>query len=173
MVHPVTTGIDNSISSSIEQTRLDTQQKPSTSFDEILQQKSGQKEVMPTPPPAKALTPLDQIREELTLRITGLKAGNPDGLVTLDPGARQSLISGLFNSLDKQSFATDLQTLLTDLESKWSQLTAISESGEKLSQSELLSLQAQVYDLSEEIALLSKLVDELTGGVKTILRTSG
>ena len=34
------------------------------------------------------------------------------------------------------------------------------------------SLQAQVYEVSEQIGVLSKLVDEITGGIKTVLRAT-
>jgi len=176
MVQPVIPPIGDMISSAIERAKSDAPQKPSASFDEILQQKKSQKEPAPPPPQSKGVSPLDEIREQLTARIAGLKAGDPDGLALpylSDPGARQSLLSALFNGLDRHSFATDLQALLANLESQWTQLSAISQSGEKLSQSELLTLQSQVYDLSEEIAVLSKLVDEITGGVKTVLRTTG
>ncbi len=47
----------------------------------------------------------------------------------------------------------------------------LAESGRSFSPAELLSLQAQVYQASQELDLAGKVVEKATGGIKQVLQT--
>ncbi len=51
-------------------------------------------------------------------------------------------------------------------ENEWLKLDNIMRSDKELSQGELLGLQARLYQVSQHIDVLSKVVDQMTGGVK-------
>jgi hypothetical protein len=57
-------------------------------------------------------------------------------------------------------------------QSDWAGIEKIFMSGKNLSQSELLFLQARLYQVSQHVDVMSKIIDQMTGGVKTILNTN-
>lgn len=67
---------------------------------------------------------------------------------------------------------SSIQGTFSGVESEWKNLTSIMESKKDLSQGELLALQAGLYQVSQHIEVLSKVVDQMTNGVKTVLNTN-
>jgi hypothetical protein len=67
---------------------------------------------------------------------------------------------------------TDLRGQFSKVEGEWHQLESIMKSDKDLSQGELLGLQARLYQVSQHVEVMSKVVDQVTGGVKTILNTN-
>jgi hypothetical protein len=67
---------------------------------------------------------------------------------------------------------TDLRGRFGQIETEWNQVEAIMRSNKDLSTSELLGLQARLYQVTQHVEVLSKVVDQVTGGVKTILNTN-
>lgn len=68
--------------------------------------------------------------------------------------------------------ATNVQGRFSQVENEWYQLENIMRSDKDMSQGELLGLQARLYQVSQHVDVLSKVVDQMTSGVKTILNTN-
>lgn len=68
--------------------------------------------------------------------------------------------------------ATNVQGRFSQVENEWYQLEQIMRSDKDMSQGELLGLQARLYQVSQHVDVLSKVVDQMTSGVKTILNTN-
>ncbi len=60
----------------------------------------------------------------------------------------------------------------TQVESEFKQVESIMKSDKNLSPGELLALQARLYQVSQHIEVMSKVVDQMAGGIKTILNTN-
>ena len=58
------------------------------------------------------------------------------------------------------------------LETDWLNVERIMTSDKGLSTGELLGLQARLYQVSQHVEVVSKVVDQVTGGIKTILNTN-
>lgn len=67
---------------------------------------------------------------------------------------------------------TNLMGRMTQVEAEYNQLEAIMKSNKDLSPGELLGLQARLYQVSQHIEVMSKVVDQVTGGIKTVLNTN-
>ncbi|HEX4620578.1 MAG TPA: type III secretion apparatus protein [Myxococcaceae bacterium] len=60
---------------------------------------------------------------------------------------------------------------IRDAQHRLDHILRVAQSGKTFTPAELLALQAQVYQASNEIDLAGKVVDKATGGVKQILQT--
>jgi hypothetical protein len=67
---------------------------------------------------------------------------------------------------------TDLSGRFTQIESEYKQVESIMRSDKNLSPGELLALQARLYQVSQHIEVMSKVVDQMAGGIKTVLNTN-
>jgi len=122
---------------------------------------------------------LDAMRLDLTERINNL----PDGVSKttailpefLDVKTRASWFKDYLNKEMSSGLNTnqskDLMGRFTNVEQEINNVNSIMSSNKELSQGELLGLQARLYQVSQHIEVLSKVVDQMTGGVKTILNT--
>lgn len=137
------------------------------------------------------MSPFDEVRQKL---------GVPDS-PTMRPGALEpqyrtieatssgSLVSKVSNRLDVTGVSlqqlgqrvravpqtTELGSLRTRVEQLAVRFTNIGNSfhqiGVQPDPQKLLAMQQNIYQISEDVELLSKLVDQATSGVKTILQT--
>lgn len=119
---------------------------------------------------------LEQMRVDLMQRLDRLPAGaSPTSALLpelLDSRTRLGLLKEVMSGVGHQPIDTNLQGRFGQLENEWSQVEKIMKSDKDLSTSELLGLQARLYQVSQHIEVLSKVVDQVTGGVKTILNTN-
>lgn len=119
---------------------------------------------------------LDQMRVDLMQRLDRLPVGaSPASALLpelLDSRTRLGLLKEVMNGVGQQPTGTNLQGRFGQLENEWSQVEKIMRSDKDLSTGELLGLQARLYQVSQHIEVLSKVVDQVTGGVKTILSTN-
>ena len=60
----------------------------------------------------------------------------------------------------------------TQVENEYKAVEDIMKSDKSLSQGELLALQARLYQVSQHIEVMSKVVDQMAGGIKTVLNTN-
>jgi hypothetical protein len=67
---------------------------------------------------------------------------------------------------------TDLRGRFGQVENEWNQVESVMRSNRELSTTELLGLQARLYQVTQHVEVLSKVVDQVTGGIKTILNTN-
>lgn len=119
---------------------------------------------------------LERMRVDLMRRVSTLPPGttNINALLPelIDSRTRLGLLKEAMSSMSRTPKSTDLRGQLSRVESEWYQLESIMKSNKNLSQGELLGLQARLYQLSQHVEVMSKVVDQVTGGVKTILNTN-
>ncbi|MFN7928245.1 MAG: hypothetical protein U0Y68_09890 [Blastocatellia bacterium] len=68
--------------------------------------------------------------------------------------------------------ALDLTNRFGKVETEWNQIERLMNSDQSLSNGELIGLQARLYQVTQHIEVLSKVVDQMNSGVKTILNTN-
>ncbi len=123
---------------------------------------------------------LDGMRLDLMERYNSLPDGVPKTTAVLpeflDTKTRMSAFRDILNdavgSVGKSPAGTDLKGSFSGIENEWFQLENVMRSDKEMSQGELLGLQARLYQISQHIDVLSKVVDQMTGGVKTVLNTN-
>lgn len=122
---------------------------------------------------------LESMRVDLMSRYQNLPAGAPKVTAVLpeflDTKTRMSAFNNILTQAigdSKSPQATDLKGRFSQVESEWAKLDGIMRSDKELSQGELLGLQARLYQVSQHIDVLSKVVDQMSSGVKTVLNTN-
>lgn len=91
----------------------------------------------------------------------------------LDSKTRLGMLKEAYSKLGNTSQVTnDLAGRFTQVENEYRQVESIMRSDKNLSPGELLALQARLYQVSQHIEVLSKVVDQMAGGIKTVLNTN-
>ncbi len=154
-------------------------QKTGRSFESVLQNtnRDGGDEASSTAPPATISgAQVEQRSGELTKRLADLPP-NSSKITALfpeliDSRTRLGLLKEAIQSVGRTPGSSNLHGRLGHIEERWYQLETIMKSNKDLSMGELLGLQAQLYQVSQHIEVMSKVVDQVTGGIKTILNTN-
>ena len=120
---------------------------------------------------------LEEMRRDLMQRVGDLPPGasNVSTLLPelIDTRTRLGMLRDVISQSGKGTPAgTDLRGRFGQIENEWNQVEAMMMSNKDLSTTELLGLQARLYQVSQHVEVLSKVVDQVTGGIKTILNTS-
>ncbi|MFQ3582490.1 MAG: hypothetical protein SNJ67_02900 [Chloracidobacterium sp.] len=141
------------------------------SFESVMQQTAGQPtDVFQQGSGTSGLT-LEQLRADLMHRLA-----NPSlsdfGLQVDSARLRISALRDGVHGLSPEQRPPDLMARFSQVEHQWEKIEAMLNSDRELSQGELLGLQARMYQLTQNIEILSKVVDQVTGGIKTILQTN-
>lgn len=90
-----------------------------------------------------------------------------------DSKSRLSLLKEAHSKMGNASkVANNLSGRLVQVESEYKQVESIMRSDKNLSPGELLALQARLYQVSQHIEVMSKVVDQMAGGIKTVLNTN-
>ena len=170
MADPVSGIASGNLSQQLEGQRLQQQQGGAgRSFENVLRQHEGAGAPPPSAPPdAAAPAPvsgakIEQMRVDLMERVNRLPPGSPsvNALLPelLDSRTRLGMLRDV---MSKQGAAgasgTDLRGRFGQIEAEWNHVESIMRSNKDLSTTELLGLQARLY--------------QVTGGVKTILNTN-
>lgn len=153
------------------------------SFENILQSGSRQTTQTENNQPVSSITDdikLDGMRRDLIERYNHLPSGVPSVSAIfpefLDTKTSMSgfkkLLGEAMNGGLNSSQSKDVMGRFTNVETEVRELDALMRSDKNLSQGELLGLQARLYQVSQHIEVLSKVVDQMTGGVKTVLNTN-
>lgn len=184
MADPVSGIVQGNLSQQLEGQRLQQQQGGGgQSFENVLRQQEGGGAPPPSAPPdASAPAPvsgakIEQMRVDLMERVNRLPPGSPsvNALLPelLDSRTRLGMLRDV---MAKQGAAgpsgTDLRGRFGQIETEWNNVESIMRSNKDLSTTELLGLQARLYQVTQHVEVLSKVVDQVTGGVKTILNTN-
>lgn len=85
---------------------------------------------------------------------------------------RMGLLGEALQGVNKTPKGVELMGRFSQVEGEYKQLDAIMKSNKDLSPGELLGLQARLYQVGQHIEVMSKVVDQMTGGIKTILNTN-
>jgi hypothetical protein len=123
---------------------------------------------------------LEKLRLELVDRLNSVNS-LPDGTKSLndlyprllESRSRFKLLNEAMSNLRSTApNKVDLQGRFGQVEREWFDLERVMLSDRELSSGELLGLQARLYQVSQHIEMLSKVVDQMTSGVKTVLNTN-
>lgn len=116
-----------------------------------------------------------QLQQELAARLARLPAGAPAVqalLPELIGGRRRlELLREAMSRAGRVATANELGALRR-VEAEWQAVESEMWSGRELGMAELLALQARLYQVTQHIEVLSKVVDQVTGGIKTVLNTN-
>jgi hypothetical protein len=181
MADPVSGIVQGNLSQQLEGQRFQQQQGTAgRSFESVLRQQeeggaAGQPEAQAPVSGAK----IEQMRLDLMERVGRLPPGSPNVNALLpellDSRTRLGMLREVMSKPGAGGAAgtgTDLRGRFGQIESEWNQVEAVMRSNKDLSTSELLGLQARLYQVTQHVEVLSKVVDQVTGGVKTILNTN-
>jgi hypothetical protein len=120
---------------------------------------------------------LDQMEAELAARF---KQTDPNRSKTnqmlpelLDSKTRLGMLREAYSKIgDTSKVTSDLSGRFIQVENEYKQVEAIMRSDKNLSTGELLALQARLYQVGQHIEVMSKVVDQMAGGIKTVLNTN-
>ena len=120
---------------------------------------------------------LEEMQQDLMSRINRLPPGSPNANALLpellDTRTHLGMLRKVFETNRPGAPAnTDLRGRLGQVENEWNQVEQIMRTSPDMSTGELLALQARLYQVSQHVEVLSKVVDQVTGGIKTILNTN-
>lgn len=172
-------GLSGQINSAIKQSQ---QNQSGRSFESVLQRGNGGTSADPASlaggEPRVSGAELERMRAELTQRIESMPPGTSkiNALLPefIDSRTRMGLLREAMNSVSsgQRAGSVDLRGRFAQVENEWAQIESIMKSNKSLSTGELLGLQARLYQVSQHVEVMSKVVDQVTGGIKTILNTN-
>ena len=91
----------------------------------------------------------------------------------MDGKSRLGLLKEAYSKIGDTSKVTgDLSGRFVQVENEYKEVEAIMRSDKNLSTGELLALQARLYQVGQHIEVMSKVVDQMAGGIKTVLNTN-
>jgi len=91
----------------------------------------------------------------------------------LDNKSRLGLLKEAYSKIgDTSKVTSDLGGRFVQVENEYKAVEAIMRSDKNLSTGELLALQARLYQVGQHIEVMSKVVDQMAGGIKTVLNTN-
>jgi vacuolar-type H+-ATPase subunit I/STV1 len=131
----------------------------------------------PTTSGAEMQKKLDQMEAELAdrFKLNNQKQDKFNKMLPelLDSKSRLGMLKEAYSKIGNTSKVTnDLSGRFVQVENEYKQVEAIMRSDKDLSTGELLALQARLYQVSQHIEVMSKVVDQMAGGIKTILNTN-
>lgn len=140
----------------------------------------AEKSTVQTAPPvsgAEMQNKLEQMQTELAERFkqNTVEQNKVNALLPelLDNKSRLGLLKEAYVKMGGAAKpATDFGGQLIKLEGEFKGVESIMKSDKNLSPGELLALQARLYQVSQHIEVMSKVVDQMAGGIKTILNTN-
>jgi hypothetical protein len=119
---------------------------------------------------------LEQLRSDLARRLGQMPSENKslDSMMRelTRTGTRMSMLREAMSGIDNSPTGANVKGLFGRVEGEWFNLEQFMKSDKDLSTGELLGLQARLYQVSQHIDVMSKVVDQMTGGIKTILNTN-
>lgn len=90
----------------------------------------------------------------------------------LDNKSRLGLLKEAYSKMGNSNVAGGFESRLSQTENEYKQVESLMKSDKNLSPGELLALQARMYQVSQHIEVMSKVVDQMAGGIKTVLNTN-
>jgi len=186
----IISAVANQIQQSLQEQTLKQQPEQSgekRSFESYLQQKTpdapgggAEKSTVQTAPTvsgAEMQNKLEQMQTELAERFkqntTEQNKLNQMLPELLDNKSRLGLLKEAYGKMGSAAKpTTDFGGQLLKLEGEFKGVESIMKSDKNLSPGELLALQARLYQVSQHIEVMSKVVDQMAGGIKTILNTN-
>lgn len=185
----IISAVANHIQQSLQEQTLQQQPQPQSgekrSFDSYLQQTPeapGGANAGVEKPAAQTVSgsEMQSKLEQLSIQLERFNQNAPDKNKVnsmlpelLDNKSRLGLLKEAYSKIGDTSKATgNLSGQLAQTENEYKQVESIMKSDKSLSSGELLALQARLYQVSQHIEVMSKVVDQMAGGIKTVLNTN-
>jgi hypothetical protein len=160
-------------------------QNSGRSFEKVLQQKNTQTMPQTETQPVGQINQindpkLDAASIDLMKRYQNLPEGVPK-ITAIFPeflhtktqmSTFRNILNQAIGSTGKTPQGTNVVSRFSQVEDEWLKLENVMRSDKELSQGEMLGLQARLYQVSQHIDVLSKVIDQMSSGVKTILNTN-
>ncbi len=120
---------------------------------------------------------LDDLQTQLSQKInqTGVEQEKLNKMLPewMNTETRMGMLKDAYGNIPNTSKVTsDMSGKFVQLENEYKGVEAIMTSSKNLSPGELLALQARLYQVSQHIEVMSKVVDQMAGGIKTVLNTN-
>ena len=91
----------------------------------------------------------------------------------MNTDTRMGMLKDAYSNIpNTKKVTSDLGGRMAQVEGEYKDVEAIMHSNKNLSPGELLALQARLYQVSQHIEVMSKVVDQMAGGIKTVLNTN-
>src|SRR5215203_3235711 len=153
------------------------QQDTKTQADDKTTTQSVEKTQEPTTSGTDMQKKLDQMEAELAEKFkqTNQNQGDFNKMMPelLDSKSRLGMLKEAYGKIgDTSKVTSDLSGRFRQVETEYKQVEAIMNSDKNLSTGELLALQARLYQVGQHIEVMSKVVDQMAGGIKTVLNTN-
>ncbi len=150
------------------------------SFEAHLQDKAkGSDQIKTDKPNIEPPKTIEQIQAELQKATVQKPESDPAKMTQLlreimgDSGGRMSMLKSAYDKLGRtNAVPSDLKGNLINTENEWKAVQQIMNSDKNLTQGELLALQQRLYMVSQHVEVMSKVVDQMAGGIKTVLNTN-
>lgn len=154
------------------------------SFDSVLQEGGGGRGESspagrpPTQAPGTGLPEVpEQARIDLLQRAGSVPPGTPNVMALFPdlfyPRTRINAMRPAVNGMGGNPQASDVRGQFAKLEGEVNEVDSFLKSYKgDLSQGDLLFWQQRLYQITQHIEVMSKVVDQATGGIKTILNTN-
>jgi hypothetical protein len=180
----------NQVVSSVAQTAMQqgpekqTQQNQTqakTSFEETLQKAEQKPQVSESAMQKTQETlknpAIEKIQADLQNTMQQFPRTSPTSKSDLLPdydmlNGRVSVLKDVMQGLTKAPDASGLRDYMKRTENMYGDVVSMMNSNKDLRPGELLTLQARMYMISQHIDVMSKVVDQMTGGIKTVLNTN-
>jgi hypothetical protein len=120
---------------------------------------------------------IDQLGAELQNKYQQIQPVAPTSKSDILPdydmlNGRMSVLREMNQGLTKSPDASGLRDYMSRTENMYGDVVSMMNSNRDLRPGELLTLQARMYMISQHIDVMSKVIDQMTGGVKTVLNTN-
>jgi hypothetical protein len=153
-----------------------TQKTHPSKFDSIRSQLAEQLGDNLKLPPTKQISDQRATNLETALRkrLTQTTATNPSHLFATDMRAARANVNRLnatVNKMPDNKSSATIRNSLSSIEAQYQQSAKLIGGTKGMDLQGLLKIQVELYQMSENINLLSKVVDQVTSGVKTIFQT--
>ena len=155
----------------------DTKTQAPTDDKSMIQTQTVDKPQNPTTSGVEMQQKLDQMEAELANRFkqqnqnqTNVNKMMPE---LLESKSRLGLLKDAYSKIgDTSKMTKDLGGRFSQVENEYKEVESIMRSDKNLSTGELLALQARLYQVGQHIEVMSKVVDQMAGGIKTVLNTN-
>jgi hypothetical protein len=172
-----------------QQTKTQTETNKRT-FDQVMQEQQKTDETKTTTPQTTNQTPetfpqatgvsgakLEQMRLDLIQKNKEILPPDTTTMSDILPDllnnkSRLGLLRQAMSEVNNPQGRTEVLGRLSQIEKESNAIEAIMKSNKDLSPGELLGLQARMYQVSQHIEVMSKVVDQMTSGIKMILNTN-
>ncbi len=119
---------------------------------------------------------LEKMQAELSqkIKVNNAERINPNDMPKelLDSKSRMGLLKEAYSKMGETSATGGFEGRMIQTESEFKEVEDLMKSDKNLSPGELLALQARLYQVSQHIEVMSKVVDQMAGGIKTVLNTN-